>query len=427
MASSLVRRVAIGAALVASLAALLSAFATIVFAALLLQRAEDRRIEEATLTFAAELSREGATPAAIRAVHREESAEMTHTGLLFAVYDDASSRLAGDPRLAWPAREGCSTMDALRACRARTGNGLWAVVAAPHARPLPWLGGAAVLAAILAAAMALGASWPIARRLVGPLTRLRERIAALDVEALSRADLGADERIAEVDALRATLSQLIERVERALAQAHRFAANAAHELRTPLTTVRAELELLAEKPDRDGAARAQQKLAELSVLVERLLVLAVPTRTAEDHDEVVSLRDLVEDAVLALPALDRARVSLAESDAQVRGDASLLATMINNALGNALKFARSARVEIVQRDGFAVVHFDDDGPGVDATERERAFEPFVRATEALRARVPGHGLGLALIRHVAVTHGGTAALVDKPTRGARLELRLPVA
>jgi signal transduction histidine kinase len=421
--------VAIGAAVAASLSALLSAAATIVFAALFLQRAEDRRIEDATVTFAAELGRDGSNLAAIRQVHREESAEMSHTGMAFAVFDGAATHLAGDTRLALPPSAGCSTMrgGALRVCRAQTPNGLVAVVGAPHVPPLPWLGGGALSAAVLAAALALGASWPIARRLVGPLTRLRQRISEIDVEALSRADLGADEHVAEVDALRRTIAQLIERVDGAIAQAHRFAANAAHELRTPLATVRGELELLAEKPERDGAARAQHKLSELSVLVERLLILSVPARTPSDHHELISLRDLLEDAVHALPAPDRARVTLTESDAHVRGDGALLAMMMTNALSNALKFAVNARVEIALENGVAVLHVDDDGPGVDAADRERVFEPFVRTNEAVRRRVSGHGLGLALIRHVAVMHGGSAALVDKPTPGARLELRLPAA
>lgn len=429
MASSLVRRVAIGAALAASLSALLSAAATIVFAALLLQRAEDRRIEDATVTFAAELGRDGSNLAAIRQVHREESAEMTHTGMVFAVFDGNASRLAGASRLTLPPSAGCSTTrdGELRVCRARTPNGLIAVVGSPHVRPLPWLGSGALFAAMLAAALALGASWPIARRLVGPLTRLRQRIAEIDVEALSRADLGAEENVAEVDALRRTLAQLIERVDRSLAQAHRFAANAAHELRTPLTTARAELELLAETPDRDGATKAQQKLSELSVLVERLLILSVPARTTGEQHEVVSLRDLLEDVVHALPEHDRARVTLSEGDAHVRGDAALLATMITNAISNALKFATNARVDVTLENHVAVLRVDDDGPGVDSSERERVFEPFVRASDALRRRVAGHGLGLALVRHVAEMHGGSAALVDKPTPGARLELRLPAS
>lgn len=431
MASSIVRRVAWGAALAASAAALVAALATIVFATLLLQRAEDRRLEEAAVTFATELGEDGRNIAAITEVHRDESEEMDHTGMLFAVYDARGSLLVGDRRVGLPAVAGCSTTNssALRVCRAQSTNGLSAVVGAAHTPLTPLLAAAAILAALFAAALAWAASRPISRYVVAPLTRLRERIAQLDVDALSDADLGAEEHIVEVDALRGTIKQLTVRVERALSQAHRFAANAAHELRTPLTTVRAELELLAEnitEPGaREGAAVAQEKLSELSVLIERLLILSVPARSAADAHEVVSLRDLLEDVVQAFPNGDRARVQLSEADALVRGDVTLLGTMVANAISNGLKFGSAVTTEVSVVGGIAVLHIDDDGPGVEAPARERAFEPFFRSSEALRLRVPGHGLGLALIRHIAETHGGTATLVDKPTPGTRLEVRLP--
>jgi len=412
---------------------LVAALATIVFATFLLQRAEDRRLDEAAVTFAAELGEDGGNIAAISEVQRDESEEMDHTGMLFAVYEASGNLLVGDRRVGLPAVAGCSTTNsrALRVCRAQSTNGLSAVVGAAHTPHTPLLAAAALLASLFAAALAWAASRPISRHVVAPLTRLRERIAQLNIDALSDADLGAEEHIVEVDALRRTIKQLIVRVERALSQAHRFAANAAHELRTPLTTVRAELELLAEnitEPDaREGATVAQQKLAELSVLIERLLILSVPARSAADGHEVVSLRDLLEDAVQALPTNDRARVRLSDDDVLVRGDAALFGTMVTNALANGLKFGSTVTTAVSRLAGSAVLFVEDDGPGVEEAERERAFEPFFRSSEAIRRRVPGHGLGLTLIRHIAETHGGTAALVDKPTRGARLEIRLPFA
>lgn len=433
VASSIVRRVAAGAALAASAAALVAAFATIVFAYILLQRAEDRRLEEAAVTFAAELSLDGGDIAAIREVHQDESEEMDHTGMLFAVYDASANLLAGDRRVGLPAAAGCSTTNssALRVCRAQSTNGLSAAVGAAHTQLSPLLGAAAILAALFAAALAWAASRPVSWHIVAPLTRLRERIAQLDIDALSDADLGVEEHIVEVDALRSTIKRLIARIERALSQAHRFAANAAHELRTPLTTVRAELELLAEtitEPGaREGATLAQQKLVELSVLIERLLILSVPAPSAADADEVVSLRDLLEDAVQALPTDDRARVRLSEDDFLVRGDAALLGTMVANAIANGLKFGSAVTTDVSLIGGAGVIRVDDDGPGIEGTDRERAFEPFFRSPDALRQRVPGHGLGLALIRHIAETHGGTAAFAEKPARGARLEIRLPIA
>lgn len=433
MANSLVRRVALGAALAASAAALVAALATIVLTTLLLQRAEDRRLEEAAVTFGAELGPDGSDLATVRAAHRDESEEMDHTGMHFTVYDAQGGLVVGERRLGLPREAGCSTTNAsaLRVCRAQAGNGLTVVVGAAHTPLGGLLAAAALLAALFAAALAWATSLPISRLVVAPLTRLRERIAQLDIDALSTADLGAEEQIAEVDALRRTIEQLVVRVERALSQAHRFAANAAHELRTPLTTVRAELELLAEgitEPGaRTGAAVAQQKLVELSMLVERLLILSVPKRSAADAHEVVSLRDLLEDVVHALSPDDRSRVQLSEGDALVRGDAALLSTLAANAIANGLKFGTTVTTEVLLTGGTTLLRVDDDGPGIDAAERERVFEPFFRSAEALRRRVPGHGLGLALIRHIAETHGGRAALVDKPTRGARLEIHLPTA
>ncbi len=195
--------------------------------------------------------------------------------------------------------------------------------------------------------------------------------------------------------------------------------------------MRAELELLAESltdsERRSDVLRAQQNLAGLGVLVEKLLILSVPRRAPTDAHEIVSLRDLLEDNVAALPAPERGRVELSEADALVKGDAVLLGTMVANALANALKFGNQAVAGLHISGNKVIIHVDDDGPGVDATDRERAFEPFFRSSDALRRRLPGHGLGLALIRHIARTHGGDALFVDKPDRGARLEIRLPVA
>lgn len=431
--SSLVGRVAWGSALAAAAAALIAALCTSLLAALLLQNAEDRRLSEAAQVLADELPGPSPTLPQIQEMVRHEQREMIHTGITFGVLNAQQQNIAGESYLTAPAPSECETRsdDALRVCAARVGT-TTVLSAASHGMPTSLFISSALLAALVAGAMAWLASRPISRRLISPLSRLGARLEALEIEGRTPADLGPAEHVIEVDQLRSIIDQLLLRVSRSIEQAQRFAANAAHELRTPLTTLRAELELLREElpfgatgvPD---MSRAEAKVAELSTLVERLLILATPKRAPDGLAELVSLRDLVEDAVLALPASERERAQTVEADAQVVGDAVLLGTLLSNALSNALKFGGAVHVNVLQTANEAVVHVDDDGPGLPESDRERVFEPFFRGSAAQQLRIPGHGLGLALIRHIAEAHGGRATFVDKAGRGARLEIRLPRA
>jgi signal transduction histidine kinase len=123
-----------------------------------------------------------------------------------------------------------------------------------------------------------------------------------------------------------------------------------------------------------------------------------------------------------LPAADRQRLQLAEprGEVVVYGDVMLLGTLISNAL----EFGSLVRVAVLEADNEAVLLISDDGPGVPVGDRQRVFEPFVRVRSAAARRVPGHGLGLALIAHVARWHGGSAKFIDG-SPGAHLEVRLP--
>ena len=98
--------------------------------------------------------------------------------------------------------------------------------------------------------------------------------------------------------------------------------------------------------------------------------------------------------------------------------------LFSNALSNALKFGRKAEVTVFEAEVDVVLQVDDDGPGVAPDQRTRVFEPFVRAPLAVERHISGHGLGLALISHVARRHGGSARFIDADA-GARLEIRLP--
>lgn len=417
MSQRIVTRAVVGSLALALFAALISASATGGLAAWLLQRAEDRRLEEAAFVLGKELEEADGDRARLAHIVEDEHVETTHMGLAFVVFDAERLRVAGDARLTWLPPGTCAhPTHEFRAC-ARQSGPFVVIAGGAHASPLP-LAFAGLLASALVGAAAFFLSRPIAAGIVAPLSQLQQRLAALDAATITSAALGPPSGVTEVDALRQTIELLLRRVDEALASATRFAADAAHELRTPLSAVQAELELMSEDTaSTEALTRVRATVSRLNVLVERLLILATPG--AEGPTELLSVRDVVEDTVQALPLDDRARVHLElEAELPVRGDPALLSMLITNAISNGLKFGRQITVRVAADR----LQFDDDGPGVPAEERRRVFEPLYRGVAAREGRVPGHGLGLALIAHVARQLGGVASFEDGGP-GARLVVR----
>jgi len=395
---------------------------------------EDARLRAAALTLVAEL---GASPTDRIAAHLtdEENGEVAAEGIRLSLWR-GDRRLGGDASLTGPRAAGCGSVayDSGRARRCVvlvSGIRVVAVRSLADTDAATRAGALASLAAVaVTAALALALSRRVAARSLAPLARLAASVGDVDADAPDASRLPPKEGYAEVDALRAALAGLLTRHGRSLATTRRFAADAAHELRTPLGTMRAELDLLAESltpADAATLARVRETTVALASLCERLLVLASPLDGARLAREAVSPADVVRDVVAGLPAGRRARVDVAlDDDAVVAGDAALLRSLVANAVDNALTFAGEGRVaaRVASEGESVVVTVRDEGPGVAAGERERVFEAFYRAAGTRAAGTPGHGVGLALIAHIARAHGGSARFEDVP-RGASLRVELP--
>ena len=113
----------------------------------------------------------------------------------------------------------------------------------------------------------------------------------------------------------------------------------------------------------------------------------------------------------------------------VRSDADLLRRVLTNLLGNALKFTRSGGVTLIAQpggDGRALLAVVDTGIGIGPADQQRVFEEFYQADNPARDRSQGLGLGLSIVRRIAVLLDITLALDSAPGRGTRVELRLPL-
>lgn len=435
--ASRVARVVVASAALGGLAA---ASVAVLAVDQLVSNQADQRLRAATVTLAGELDEdlEEKKGESVARTVDDENSEIVTSGIRLAVFE-GPRQLAGDDWIVAPAPETCETRRIARG-RVRScalAHRSWVLVAAQpvdEAALYWWYALAALGAVLLGAVVGAVSSVALSRWAAAPLEALSRALRASRPEAPGALELGPPEDCEEVEAIRSALADLTARLQAVLDQAHRFAGDAAHELRTPLTALRAELELLAEQstgPDREALSAACGRAARLSELVDRLLILALPSENLHAGFETVAVADVIEQVIAELPPAQRERVECTiEGEGLVRGDPRLLASLVSNAVQNALKFAPegSIGVRLEETDAESAeparsvtILVTDEGPGVPSELRARVFEPFYR----VRSRAtPGYGLGLALVGHIARAHGGRAEFDDRE-RGAQLRVTLP--
>jgi signal transduction histidine kinase len=436
---SLARRVVLSTMAAGALGGALAALTAVLAVDQLIARNARQRLMGATDMLAGELDEgfEEGEWEPLGEIVADENGELVTSGIRLAVFS-SGHRIAGDAWVPSIAAGGCETHGPLGArvlgCGRTYRERGWVLIAAARSdqhglRVIYALAGlGSLLAGALVAALA---GRRLSRWALTPLHELNTAIRGLAPGEREPSALLAASSCDEIEQIREALLDLNARVRALLDQARRFSADAAHELRTPLATIRAELDLLSEdaraEDDRAALGRLGARVQALGELVERLLALSSALSPSETRGETLSLSELAADAVRALPPLARARVELvAPHEALVRGDAQLLSALIGNALDNALKFSGDApvRMLIELQDTWVRLEVHDRGPGVPSALRARVFEPFFRAEPSA---APGHGLGLALIGHIAQAHGGSAELLDAhdAPSGARLRVLLP--
>jgi signal transduction histidine kinase len=201
-------------------------------------------------------------------------------------------------------------------------------------------------------------------------------------------------------------------------------------LRSPVAAIRAQLEVALRRGDRadwpEVARRVLDEDERLEEAVDELLELARAEEAAEVPRTEVDLDEVVLDETRR-----SRRVPIATSRVsagRVLGSAPQLARVVRNLLDNAGRHAESKiEVSLGTHEGTVYLVVDDDGPGIQASEREHVFDRFARLDEGRARDAGGVGLGLSMVRAIIERHGGTVSVSDAPLGGARLLVRIPAA
>jgi signal transduction histidine kinase len=116
----------------------------------------------------------------------------------------------------------------------------------------------------------------------------------------------------------------------------------------------------------------------------------------------------------------------AETELAVMGNERLFRRVVRNLLSNALRHAKTqVRVSVARASAAAVVRFDDDGPGIPASERARVLEPFVRLDESRSRDLGGVGLGLTIVDRILRAVGGGLRISEASSGGASVVMSWP--
>jgi signal transduction histidine kinase len=255
--------------------------------------------------------------------------------------------------------------------------------------------------------------------------------------SLARDENGAAAGIVLVVQDMSAAEELARRTRLEASRAH-LVAEASHEIRNPLTAVHTALELLLQST----MPESERRLADLAYEhVRRVLAL---------------LRDILDAARLeaGAAAIERAPVALAVTipevleairaanpDATIRveiepglppvmGERRKLDRVIRNLVENAIKYSpqeKEVRVSARRVDQAVEIAVSDRGMGIAPEELPRIFDKFYRARAAESRRVPGSGLGLAMVKAIVEAHGGTIRVESEPERGSTFRVRLSIA
>ena len=283
------------------------------------------------------------------------------------------------------------------------------------------------LVLVLALLVASFLSWLVTARLVAPMRQVLATAQEIDSGDLSRR-IPLDDRYADdVTQLAINFNRMLDRLEKAFATQREFLDDAAHELRTPLTVIRGNLELSG---DQTGEGERRLLLGEvdrMNRLVDDLLLLARSEQPDFLSRERVDLTDLILNVAAKSQFLGDRRWGVPNAvSGSISADGQRLTQALMQLTSNAVHSTQDGQpIHIWSRisDGEECVELivDDGGVGIPSEEMEQIFTRF-------HGRRDGEstGLGLSIVRSIAVAHGGTVRAGDSVLGGASFTISLPL-
>ena len=284
---------------------------------------------------------------------------------------------------------------------------------------------------------ACGAYW-ICCRAFRPLAQIHDAAEAINEARDLKGRIGLPTGEDEFTRLAATFDGMFERLERSFEAEKQFASDAAHELRTPVAIIKGACEYAERYGEGETPAERQETMAMIHRQAKRMarltegLLHMTRMEQGTEGGELCRL-DLGGEvaAICAETYVGDARLTVhTEEGILVRADRDLLARLLCNLIGNAVKYSdpperATVTVTVARGEGEARLSVSDRGIGIPPEEHERIWQRFTRVDSA-RADGESTGIGLAIVRGIAERFGGYMTLESKVGSGSTFTLHLPL-
>lgn len=239
----------------------------------------------------------------------------------------------------------------------------------------------------------------------------------LDLDAPALAETGPLETRRAAHAF----NRMQARIKRLVAERSRALAAVSHDLRTPLTRLRLRTELVDDTKLRDQMGADLDAMAAMIDATLDYLRGLQASEALRPLDINALLSSMSEDALVLGRHIDVTGAALLPYNARL----SALRRALQNLIDNAIKYGSSAHLRVQDNAQELRIMVEDDGPGIAPQELARVTEPYYRPDASRNSATGGVGLGLSIVRDIALLHGGDLLLTNRAQGGLCATLKLP--
>lgn len=273
--------------------------------------------------------------------------------------------------------------------------------------------------------------------LVKPISRLSTATKQLAKGKLQVNTLPT-KRKDELGELSTSFSQMAKQIEKNDRLRKEFVSNISHDIQSPLSNIKGYTNLLNDKETSEEEKKQytsiiNEEISRLSIMTDQLLLLS-----SLDQDQHIvkkkrfNISSQLKDLLTSYHWLIQEKeimLSYTLPDLEIDADPSLLNTVWDNLLSNALKYnhpAGSIDIQLTYTEGHCSISFTDTGIGISKEETERIFDRFYRADASRTRSVKGTGLGLSIVATIVELHGGTISVQSDNMAGTTFIAKLPL-